>query len=403
MIGDAASLRGTLDAGGQITATGLRGFHAEGSANSTTRIVLRATTITVEADGPPAATIRYALTNFFFHGTRHLDGNCVLPLVLPSVDRKVAEVTIVPVANYSDIEDAIGWVGGGIAVTCHASIGLRAAADVPTSRRLIDDLCFMLSLARGTKIQWIEEALVAGDGSEVRTAHEDHVTKPFTPLSVIDPRRAHAGDTRDFIEGTFPRYLETRDSYLLDRGIIDLYLDARAEGDFLEVRGVKVVVAIEAVKDVFLRHPSCPMTEFILPESNYGEMREDIKKAVGGVLKGREVCKDQRGLIYKNLSALNRTPFKDVVRGLLSAIDLPIEESDLDRLVASRNQLIHTGRFPAALALEEPAEGRAASSVTEYFELLAFLDRCLLRLLGYDGPWIDMSRAPESRRRQTVR
>lgn len=87
-------------------------------------------------------------------------------------------------------------------------------------------------------------------GSCVARTHASTVTKPYCPLAVIDP--TVDSDTKRFLEQTYPVYISKRNDYRLNRGTIDAYLDAKAENDYLETRAVKLAVAMEMLKNVFV-------------------------------------------------------------------------------------------------------------------------------------------------------
>lgn len=354
--------------------------------------------IKVGADDGTTAAVRYALTNFLFEGA---PDSRSLQIPLSQSDGRFAEATIIPRTAYSRTEQELRTLKA-IAVTC--DVVIRTGGKLTTSdiRVFIDDLCYVLSVARGTKILWVSEVLEAADGAELHASYCDRITKRYTPLRIID--RAHQ-ETRRFIEVAFPRYVTMRDSYRLPRGTIDTWLDARAEGDYLEVRGIKASVAVEVLKDVFLQQRSTHEGEFIVLDETFRRLQKAIKQAVGDVLRSGEVLPTQRAEIYNNVGALNRTSFNTVLRAMLATLDLPVSDGDLKLLIESRNELIHTGRFyvDGADARQRKQVPPLPSKIEEFFHLVSFTDRCFLRLLGYDGPWIDWRKPAAPEHRSTVR
>ena len=101
----------------------------------------------------------------------------------------------------------------------------------------------------------------------------------------------------------------------------------------------------------------------------------------------------QRSIIYSNLGGLNRTTFKDQLRELLAAIDLDYCDDDLKRFVASRNMLVHEVRFYCEKASNQGKDSILPfdSPTKEWFWLLHFVDRIILKASGYSGPCLNWS------------
>jgi hypothetical protein len=83
------------------------------------------------------------------------------------------------------------------------------------------------------------------------------------------------------------------------------------------------------------------------------------------------------GLLDWIVSKIRRRPGRRSLRrkmiALLEHFSIPYEQSDL-RFIKIRNALVHTGRFP-----------RSVDGVEAYNGLIHFLDRVVLRILGYQG------------------
>jgi len=92
------------------------------------------------------------------------------------------------------------------------------------------------------------------------------------------------------------------------------------------------------------------------------------------------------------------------VEALCSEVGLALSDEDFRRFVKCRNSLVHRGRFYCETA--NAGERRNCpphdSKVQEYFWLLQIVDRLFLRLVGYDGPWIDWSVPGNPQRRDRL-
>ncbi len=339
-----------------------------------------------------ATKARFGITNFEFTGTQGFRTvnrfYLMLPLILKYQDN-VTNLSIVPREDYDRIIQPIK-VLKGIDVTC------EALADIPKEgitrlTETIDNLCYLLSVARGTKIQWIYRDLYDEAGKLIQRTHCSRITKPFCPLPIIDPAAVDRNETKAFIEQAYPIYLEKKESWKLDRGTIDAYLDAKAERDYLQMRGVKLAVAMEMLKSVFLELPECPVAEHIISEQQFKNLRPRLKEVISEVLKTEAIGASSRGRVHEKIGELNRISFKYLLEHLYELVHLQVKKQDLKLFIACRNKLVHKGRFYCESA--KPEEQKKCtplpSKVDEYFFLVNFLDRVFLKLLDYSGPYIN--------------
>src|SRR2546425_1170519 len=129
-----------------------------------------------------------------------------------------------------------------------------------------------------------------------------------------------------FVETTYGTYRANCEDYRLDQGTIDAYLDAKAENDYLQLRGIKLAVAMEALKAALQKLPRVNVQGYILEDSDFKSIRRKIEKFVRDELKAENVGPTQRDAICKKLSELNRRPFKAILTGLFDYIDLRVDE-----------------------------------------------------------------------------
>ena len=202
-------------------------------------------------------------------------------------------------------------------------------------------------------------------------------------------------ESKAFIEQAYPAYVNKRKSYKLDKGTIDAYLDAKAEADYLEMRGIKLAVAMEILRSVFLELPDAPMTGYIIEEEKFKKLSPHLCAAIDEFLKTEIIDRDSRKAMCndKKVLELNRRSFANFLKKLCRHIDLRISEDDIKLFVQCRNKLVHDGRFYCAIATPEEQNQckPLPSKWHEYCFLINFLDRVFLKLLGYSGPYIDWS------------
>ena len=291
--------------------------------------------------------LKFGVTNLEFLGTERIicsDNSYqhILPLKL-QCEKSSATISIRPLNNYDQIIKRVKTLKL-VDVTCNIIVDVPANGEIGQVTEMIDNLCFILSVARGTKIQWVYCDQYNGIGNLVSRIHSSRITKPYCPLQIIHPIAGGGKETKTCIEQTYPVYVDKRKSYDLDKGTIDAYLDAKAEADFLEMRGVKFAVAMEILKTVFRK----------------------VTKIKGG-------------------------SFKSIIESLCKFINLQIGPPEINLFVECRNSLIHEGKFYCETAT--PRKRNRCKPLNtkpeEYLFLVNFLDKVFLKLLGYSGPYID--------------
>lgn len=272
-----------------------------------------------------------------------------------------------------------------------ADLELEASSSLNSDIELVNEVCYFLSIAVGTKVQWITQTDWISSNDWIARSHYGlHVTKGYIPLPLID-LRGGSKLLENFLEvvGNKGRFSKNK-LVFLPQSVIDTCLDAKAEGDYLQPRALKLVIAVEMLKAEFqLDRDISPLG---IPEIEYDHLRKLIKDAVRGAIKNKTTS-TQRSIIYSNLGGLNRTTFKDQLRELLAALDLDYCDDDLKRFVASRNMLVHEVRFYCEKASNQGKDSILPfdSPTKEWFWLLHFVDRIILKASGYSGPYLNWS------------
>ncbi len=251
----------------------------------------------------------------------------------------------------------------------------------------VDEVCYLLSIAMGTKVQWVALTESTAKGIWHSRHHYSRVTKRYGSLYVLDH---HGSDVESLLQSSSDgRFTHAKEQVGLTDAAIDTYLDAKAEGDFLQVRALKLVVAVEMLKAGHLDRIGS--SGLILDEDDFEDRLPQLQTAIKSALAG--LTSNQRKSVYGNLRGLNHVAFATQLQLLCDSVRMPLESDDLGRFVASRNKLVHEGHFYCEKSTErERAKVPPLPSVThEWFWLLHFVDRFFLRAVGYEGPYIDWS------------
>ena len=343
----------------------------------------------VLAEGVEPAYLSYGMTNFQFRPRDHfylraLGDSKVMAVRLP-LEHQVEAVAIRPLPDYERRMERVRAVRS-VDVTCEAQCRTRPTVGRDALETALDDLCYVLSFARGTKIDWVYCNRHNRDGSVISRMHSARITKPYASHSVIDPGDV-AGQTQAFINQCLPVYQAKKRSLGLNTGLIDSFLDAKLEEDWLQVRGIKVVVAAEMLKSAFLRSPTNPVADTLVSKKQFGQLKEDVKDALSALVYAHGFPSDVAAKMAEKLSELNRRSFREIFERICEDIGLDAA-GDLGRFIKARNNLVHTGYFFGHSNAGQEVED-SSRPYEEYLFILGFMDRVFLKLLGYSGPYED--------------
>lgn len=337
---------------------------------------LRTLSVDMVKDSVPYQ-VHYGLTNVLIPG----------PFPLHVEHAGVATKLLVkPVEHYENIVDHIRLLKM-VDITCEAISLLADRTKTEQLTEVVDNLCYLLSVAQGTKISWLYQTFSSATGEILSRIHQSHVTKVFKANALIPRYHIPA-----FVEGIYSAYVANRERYQLNTRIIDLYLDAIAENDYLQVRGIKLTIALEAMKAVFANLQVDCVGENLLNGSAFKRLQREVYKQMPSFLEKTDLSSIE-GLTEKirdKLPELNRRAFKDLLDDIFERIHFQINEEEKKRFIQSRNKLVHEGRFHCEAEAQKAQESASHQEmVLEFFFLASIVDRVVLKLLGYQGLYMD--------------
>jgi len=380
--GTNAEFAGTTDNGYQVNAKGiilsatLSGRRTTEPAATSARVrLLCEASVSVSAhDVLAPASAQFSLVNFEFTGTQgftivHGDGSKSMGLQLP-LELGDRVVTLRRVDDYDEVLRALRAIRG-VDVTCHATMPISSLDDLHDAREVVDTLCKLLTLARGTQVVWINCDVRSISGQVTKSCLRDAVTKRFGTLSTIGPDERKR--TKAFVEAAFPRVAEVNDLWNL-HAVVTTLTDAKSEGDCLESRALKLAVCIEMLRARFLDRQD---RLAILDTEAFNSALPEIRKRLRGVL--QEVLGETNGLALElmanNAAGMNHYPFRRALREMCEEVGLNLSSARRGLLVNLRNTLVHEGRL-------DPERGGFWS---QFKTLSDFVGDFLLAAFGFDG------------------
>jgi hypothetical protein len=359
---------------------------------------------------PDAAAIdeyRFGLVNFRCEGNRPVAvqrsrGMHYLRGLAVSLKFGGASVggAIVPVKESDDLHRRM-ITDKSCAVLAELIVPASATQNREELRNAVGDLCTVLSVMRGTKVQWIYCHEWAS--GIVRTSHRAGITKAYSPLAPIDSGHDSALAASEFIDRGLAA-LASSPILGQDRAVVDAYLDAKVEHDFLETRASKIALAIEKLKHTFLRSGVSDVGEYVVPDATFQPLVADIVKAIRPILENAGIPADKVAMIVSEgkVRGLNRAAFRGIVKALCRHASLTVPSKEIELFILCRDYLVHTGQFycQGGTAEEWADVPPAATPLEEFWFLISFLDRVFLKLFGYSGDYFDWRDFPQEDKRR---
>lgn len=325
--------------------------------------------------------ITFGLANFEFTGTDR--DNKLLPLDHHPFEKLYIEKS----ADYSGTIRRVKTLHD-IDITSSISIEPKDTCEIQQVIDFCNRLCAVLSIARGTKVQWVYYEQYSPAGELLSRSHYRTVTRPYSPASgVIDGSLIAKNETKKFIECALKKTGKDLECFNSLYPIINTYIEAK-RSTYLEIKGQNIVITLEMLKDFALNHSKFGISAFILPDDTFSGIRKEMKK----IIRSSVSDKNKWSLLYDNLPALNRTSFRQILVLMCNKIGLKTDETEMRYLMKSRNSLVHTGRFFANSFSEEDLKERKCpyhNQRQEHYFLINFLDKMFLKLMGYHGRYFN--------------
>lgn len=308
---------------------------------------------------------KFALTNLVLNGRFNLN-------------LEGYNISFEPVEEYPDIIKELK-VSKGVAITCEIKIEAVPTKSKDEMITIIDNICTLLTLARGCRVSWLYYDYVSANEKIIESFHGNAITKSFVNLPLIPADLAQ--DTKIFIQKTFQHYVNNRDFWEL-RNAIDAFTDAKVEGDFLESRALKLVILMEHLKSQYLRQKN---KEYILnPPEIFNASANKLINVVQGILFLRfpKEEKSKLEMMANHVRGLNWFPFGRALSEICEHIGLAMNSKERRRFMDLRNELVHHFRFCSDYG----------NGWDQFAYLMTFIGKIFLAILKYDGHYYDWTK-----------
>jgi hypothetical protein len=309
------------------------------------------------------------------------------------------EVEIRPLDDYVD---RIVRIQQTRAILPTASLVLKTASTMPPPwcHEAAHKICRLISLAAGTVVEWIRADGFDPEVNKHYRFHSAGAAKPFCSLPTVPIKElsyeANTNVLKAFLQSGLNRFSLGDDRRL--QSLIAAFLDARLEGEFLETRGIKVAVTLEILKDSFVAKLISDEWEPRMPAT----LRKRIARLTKAALSADGIDTDTITIVTETLGQPSRPSLRRIINYILKVLKLSEEKTVVDAVITIRNRLVHTGQFVSHNDPETAAKLKIVDAAHEFYLLLSFVDRVLLRTFGHSGGYIDYSKSNRASTQMTI-
>lgn len=321
----------------------------------------------------------YLLTNLTFPDAARDSTPASVPLVIPA-DPSAITVTLAPLPDYPDRARLLRKHKSPVPTAILSFVDHSAVTDVDG---LAAEICTALSIVQGHKINWIRHEAMDATGNIVLRHLYNRVTKRYSGLSL----NAHSANEGCLpllaLERCFSRMRELQRTYAL-RPVLEIWLEARTDVDYIETRALKLVTVIEALRTSVL---GTEIESTIIAKADWDAFKAHILPLSHAYLTAKgNLNRQEVELIVTpaRWEQLNRRSFRSQITKTFKTLRVNESARSVELFINSRNKLIHEGRFRCNSDLEavEVEPDAPKDQVAEYLFIARFVDRVILQAFG---------------------
>ncbi len=293
-------------------------------------------------------------------------------------------ISIEKLSEYEDSEVTIQALHD-IRPTVKLSFTINLSEDLIQIEDFLNYICMLLSISRGTHVQWLHYGFKELDGTELTFNHKTLINRPYSgglniPISVSLGLKSRDQDFLIKSIKNYPKYLQNTRALT---SLVNGFLASRVD-DFIENKGIAVAIEFERIKEYAIYLSKVQISPNIIDDEGQAcVLNEKIKETIKQTLPGNN-DKEIRAKLYRNTKCINHVSFKVLLETVLNELDITITD-ELQLVINSRDNLIHTGHFYCVnQAQKNGEEASLEDCYNEYIRVLKLLDQIILKIFETD-------------------
>jgi hypothetical protein len=323
-----------------------------------------------------ATSISFDLVNFRFLGIEseiYVEGDRrYSTLSLMTLKLAEREIKLRWVADYDQVVANLR-AHSSVQVTCTATTPIKDSTEIDAVISIVDTLCDVMTVARGTLVSWTSFDVNVLRSKLPYSRYRNSVTRRFVGIELINNTERQY--TKSFLERSFSRCQEIAPDFQV-RKIARAFTETR-DGPFIESRSLLIGVLVEYIASVRARIDD---RIYFLDNETFDSKWDAFKANVMTMLTATypEIAEKHLPAMLSSIKGLNRRPLSWKLNDLAKWLGIKFEPGEVEKFVETRNRLAHEGRFP-----------ETGTPIEHYQRMQHFMDRVILRLFDYHGPYYD--------------
>lgn len=303
-------------------------------------------------------------------------------------EREGAHLNVVPVAAYDEVVSTL-YTRDRQAITATLTVD---GGDRTHAVQLADHFCELASYANGCRVQWLHLEGLNAEGAAVSAWLSARITGPFIRLPLIADAAFWPFVREQW--ATYQAFRQAEPAHA--RRLLGMLMNATSSDDFLELRGLKLASAVDALTTIVLPSPRPnPFVSNGRRDAFLSTIRQAIRDHAPTALRPDTTqTPDHQARWTQQMTdkapELVRPAFRELIQELCDVLAIAVPPEDTAQFIRARNELVHEARY-VCQRVTVPDGWPFTSPAQEYFWLLRYVDRLVLRTLGYRGPFLDRS------------
>lgn len=312
-------------------------------------------------DWADAVQIKFAITNFLYCGNDADSNSWMTDIGRLNLTLDGTKVSFKKVENYMELINSVGK-GEKTQVTSQLIVEVSGKSQ-DEILKLADSICDLLTIGTGRKIGWINYSVCDSSNSDAYSYHQYRFTDKRNGRELIDFRNgSHAATFLEQCYPSFKIYESTHPGTLLRIGL--MLIDANSFG-FMKTRALIIYSISDTLSYMESNHNSMRGRLRDIVDNHRVPIEKCTKKPCGrGCGKCQPKCKECRNQCESSC--------------------------EIGQFVDGRNLIVHRLQFPTA------------DDTKEYYGVLSFFHRLLLRMLSYESYFIDVRYSHDPRFRTNL-
>lgn len=372
-------LEGVDKQGRQIIATGLLSKDSTSNLGTDSKVIINGYVDECKIGQvitKPGFSLQFDLMNFLFIGNEtkvetrgkgKKSSRSILQLVFDDFSCRIEQTK-----DYSTITQLLKRQGG-VFKTSTIIVEIDKSDDYEGSFEKVRKLCQLLSVARSTFINWGSCRIFDTKDEVVYEFHGQAQSRNYHGNNLIKDLPKETVKFLNTAWNEYDRYKELLDLKRVLYGYIDTFQNSYIETRCLNIAALTESVcsrwAIHEERDLFINE-----VEF---QNQLPELKDEIEKVLNKVF--TDLKDPYRQIMLNKVKGFNRRPLDWKLKRLRKAFSCPINDKEISRFVDLRDSLAHSSLFP-----------EKTDNVNAFLFMRHFIDKIILRVLGYEGDYFNM-------------